>query len=221
MKYTYRSMATTAALVLAGGLALAGCQPNNSSSTNGASTQPGGASSTGTSVNGTSTTAAADSNPTAQSSSGGSGGNGSGGSATCQPSDLNISLSGQNNISGQIIQWIQLSNKTSKPCTMDGFAGVDLVGTADGKSGYDWPLERDSEHYSTVTLNPGEAAYFGIYYLPWSSGDGSKIDVTKIELTPPNTTTTVTLSFSATILLQDAATHPGTYLTPIQLGRLN
>lgn len=222
MKYTYRSMATTAALVLAGGLALAGCQPNNSSSTSGASTQPGGAPSTGTSANGTSTTAAADSNPTAQSS-GGSGGNGSGsgGSATCQPSDLNISLSGQNNVSGQIIQWIQLSNKTSKPCTMDGFAGVDLVGTADGKSGYDWPLERDSEHYSTVTLNPGEAAYFGIYYLPWSSGDGSKIDVTKIKLTPPNTTTTVTLPFSATILLQDAATHPGTYLTPIQLGRLN
>jgi hypothetical protein len=104
---------------------------------------------------------------------------------------------------------------------MDGFAGVDLVGTANGKSDYDWPLGRDSEHYAKVTLQPGESAYFGIEYLPWASGDGSKIAVTKVKLTPPNTTTTVTLSFSAAILLQDAATHPGTFLTPIELGRLN
>ena len=42
--------------------------------------------------------------------------------------------------------------------------------------------------------------------------------MTKIELTPPNTTTTITLSFTGSVLLQDAATHPGTYLTPIALG---
>lgn len=208
----YRSVTKAAASVLAGGLALAGCQSNNSggSTSNAVVTTPTGASSTTTSA---SSTTAANAASTAS-------GDGAA-TRTCQAGDLDISLSGQNEVSGQIIEWIQLSNKTSQPCTMDGFAGVDLVGAANGKSDYAWPLGRDSEKYSKVTLNPGEAAYFGITYLPWASGDGNKLAVTKIRLTPPNTTTTVTLSFSASVLLQDAATHPGTYLTPIALGRLN
>lgn len=220
----YRSVTMAAALVLAGGLTLAGCQSDKSggsASGAGATTQQGGAPSTGTN---TSTTAAAatsaSARTTGQSSTGGGGG-GNSGSSICQAGDLNVSLASQNEVSGQIIQWVQLENKTAKACTMDGFAGVDLVGSANGKSDYDWPLGRDSEHYSKFTLKAGESAYFGIKYLPWASGDGTKIDVAKIKLTPPNTTTTVTLSFSAAILLQDAATHPGTYLTPIALGRLN
>lgn len=217
----YRSVTMTAAVVLAGGLTLAGCQSGGSggaASGAGATTPAGGVSSTGTS---TSTTAAASSVSTGQSSTGSTSGSSGSKSEVCQAGDLDISLASQNDVSNQVIQWVQLENKTSTACTMDGFAGVDLIGSANGKPDYDWPLGRDSEHYSKFTLNPGESAYFGIEYLPWASGDGTKIDVAKIRLTPPNTTTTVTLAFSAAILLQDAATHPGTYLTPIALGRLN
>jgi Protein of unknown function (DUF4232) len=131
---------------------------------------------------------------------------------------LKISLDGQNNVSSQIIEWVQLENSTSSPCTMDGFAGVNLVGSANGQSNYTWPLTRDSESYSQIVLKSGESAYFGIKYLPWASGDGSEINVANIVLTPPNTTTSITLPWSTSVELQDSATAPGTYLTPVALG---
>ena len=236
-----RPLTMTAACVLMGGLALAGCSSsggtgNGSSGGNAggatATTQAGGAANAGatTAANAGSTaqagsTGGTDSGGTGAGNGTGNGGansssvsSGSNGYATCQTKNLKISLSGQNTVSSQVIQWVQLSNAGSSPCTMDGFAGVDLVGSANGQANYSWSLERDSETYSKITLKAGEAAYFGIKYLPWSSADSAPIKVDKIELTPPNTTTTVTLSFSASIVLQDGATHPGTYLTPIALG---
>ena len=92
---------------------------------------------------------------------------------------------------------------------------------AGGKPGCNWSLERGSEKCSKITLKSGEAAYFGVKgvkYLPWAAGDSAAINVTKIELTPPSTTTAVTLPWSASVVLQDQATHPGTHLTPIALG---
>ena len=211
-----------AASIALGGLTLAGCQANASGSASGSSstTQSSGAASAApVNAQGTSS-AAAGSTTTSQSGSG----NGSSGGSTatsygiCQSSDLRISLASQDNISSQIVQWVQLTNAASTPCTMDGFAGVNLVGSANAKPGYSWPLGRDSESYSKITLQVGESAYFGIKYLPWASGDGSELSVADIVLTPPNTTTSVTLPWKAGVLLQDAATHPGTYLTPIALG---
>ena len=214
-----------AASIALGGLTLAGCQANASGSANGSSstTQAAGAASAApVNAQGTSS-AAAGSTSTSQSGSGNGGSGSSGGSTAtsyriCQSSDLRISLASQDNISSQIIQWVQLTNAASTPCTMDGFAGVNLVGSANAKPGYSWPLGRDSESYSKITLQVGESAYFGIKYLPWASGDGSELSVADIVLTPPNTTTSVTLPWKAGVLLQDAATHPGTYLTPIALG---
>jgi hypothetical protein len=142
----------------------------------------------------------------------------SSGDGICQASGLKISLDGQNELSSQIVEWVQLENTTSTPCTMDGFAGVNLVGSAHGQSNYAWPLTRDSESYSKIVLQPGESAYFGIKYLPWASGDGIEINVANIVLTPPNTTASITLPWSASVELQDSATAPGTYLTPVALG---
>jgi hypothetical protein len=211
----------TAACVLTGGLALAGCSSSgNSGNGSGSSNGSGGGSAVGSTA--TAPTGGAGGNSAGGSGSGGANSssvsNSANGYATCQAKNLKISLSGQNTVSSQVIQWVQLSNAGSTPCTMDGFAGVNLVGSANGQSNYSWSLERDSESYSKITLKVGEAAYFGIKYLPWSSADSAPIKVAKIELTPPNTTTTITLSFSASIVLQDGATHPGTYLTPIALG---
>jgi flagellar capping protein FliD len=212
----------TAACMLMGGLTLAGCQgtSTNSASGSNATTQAtSGASAAAVNVQSTNTAGSeGTATATPQPDSGSNSGSGNSGYSTCQAGDLKISLSGQNNVSSQVIQWVQLSNDTSTPCTMDGFAGVNLVGSASGKSDYSWSLERDSESYSKITLQAGEAAYFGIKYLPWASGDSAPINVAKIVLTPPNTTTSVTLPWSASVLLQDEATHPGTYLTPIALG---
>jgi hypothetical protein len=221
-----RSMTMTAACVLTGALALVGCSSNTGGNGGGGTSASAGS----TAAANAGSTAQAGSTGGSGSTSGNSGSSGNNGEstgsntgttgyATCQASSLKIALSGQNPVSGgQVTQWVQLSNATSTPCTMDGFAGVNLVGSARGQSNYSWSLERDNEKYSKLTLKPGEAAYFGITYLAWMSADSAPINVTKIELTPPNTTTTITLPFSASIVLQDEATRPGTFLTPIALG---
>ena len=217
----------TAACVVMGGLALAGCQANGGSSASGSgattttTTAASAAAVNAQSTNTTSTssTTTAGSGATTSQSGGGSNSGGSGSNdGICQASDLKISLAGQNAVSSQIVEWVQLTNTTSTPCTMDGFAGVNLVGSASGQSNYTWPLTRDSEAYSQIVVKPGESAYFGIKYLPWASGDGTEINVANIVLTPPNTTTSITLPWSASVELQDAATAPGTYLTPVALG---
>ena len=200
-------VAAMAACVVMGGIVLGGCQAKGGSGVGGSSAA--GVQATGTvSVQGTSSRSAATSDSGGESSSYG----------ICQASGLKISLDGQNKLSSQIVEWVQLSNTTSTPCTMDGFAGVNLVGSAHGESNYAWPLTRDSESYSKIVLTPGESAYFGIKYLPWASGDGTEINVANIVLTPPNTTTSITLPWSASVELQDSATAPGTYLTPVALG---
>jgi hypothetical protein len=103
-----------------------------------------------------------------------------GGSASCQVSKLYFALGANTAGSGDRTQVVDLTNKGSAACTMDGFAGVDLIGIA--------------------------------------TGDGTEIDVTPLVITPPNTSSSAQLTWSAGILLQDAATHPGTHITPIAAG---
>ena len=237
----FRKVAMTAACVVMGGLLLAGCQTSggvgaSGGSGSGASGKATGVAS-GAAVNAQSTntgsaattgSGAGDGATTGQSGSGGSGSSGNSGGDSgsdsgsgygiCQVGELKISLDGENSVSSQVIEWVQLTNTGSAPCTMDGFAGVNLVGSASGQSNYTWPLTRDSEAYSEITVKSGESAYFGIKYLPWASGDGAEISVANIVLTPPNTTTSITLPWSVGVMLQDASTTPGTYLTPVSLG---
>jgi hypothetical protein len=141
-----------------------------------------------------------------------------GGSTVCQASDLTFALGANTAGSGDRTQVVDMTNKGSAACTMDGFAGVDLVGTANGQSNYRWPLVRTNDAYSKVTLRAGDSAHFSIKYLPFAAGDGTEIGVTSLAMTPPNTYSSARLTWSAGILLQDAATHPGTYITPITAG---
>ena len=57
-----------------------------------------------------------------------------------------------------------------------------------------------------------------IAYLPFATGDGTEIIVSSLAITPPNKYSTAQLPWSVGILLQDAATRPGTRLTPITVG---
>jgi Protein of unknown function (DUF4232) len=141
-----------------------------------------------------------------------------GGSNICQASDLTFALGANTAGSGDRTQVVDMTNKGSAACTVDGFAGVDLVGTASGQSNYRWPLVRTNDAYSKVTLRAGDSAHFSIKYLPFAAGDGTEIGVTSLAITPPNTYSSARLTWSAGILLQDAATHPGTYITPITAG---
>lgn len=213
----FRSSMSVAFCVFAVGLGAVGCSSGNSSSSSNApaTTSPANSPSTTQAGAGTSapaSTATATQAATQQPQPAASGG-------TCQPANLSFTFGAKTGATTQPTQVVDLTNQGTSACTMDGFPGVDLVGVADGQQNYTWPLVRASVSYSKVTLQPGGTAHFGLTYLPGTSGDGSTlISVTKLVITPPNDYTHAELTWNQDIVLQDAATHPGTYITPVAAG---
>jgi hypothetical protein len=204
----FRTSTAVTACVFAAGLTIAGCTSGSSSSSSaGSATTP--AASASSTAQGSSAASAASSSPPAQA---------AGSAATCQPADLGFALGAKSGGTGQQTLAVDLTNKGSSACTMDGFPGVNLVGAANGKKDYTWPLVRSSAGYSKVTLQPGGIAHFDLRYLPGVSGDGINITVAKMVITPPNAYTHAEVTWSQPVLLQDAATHPGTYITPVVSG---
>jgi hypothetical protein len=134
---------------------------------------------------------------------------------TCAEAQLRYSFGGRYGNPTQRIQVIKLTNKGSSACTLRGFPGVELIGTVLKTKNYRWPLVQQRAHYSTVTLRPGRTAHFNLIYLPFAAGDGNPIAVREIVIIPPNDSRHATLTWHQQVLLQDAATHPGTYNSPV------
>lgn len=219
-----RTATSAAFCVFAVGLGVAGCSSGNSSSsssapaattptTTPAATQPSTANGTGTAT-GTAAPAATQSQAAASGS-------------TCQPANLSFTLGAKTGTATQPTQVVDLTNKGTSACTMEGFPGVNLVGAANGQQNYTWPLTRASASYASqngqgvaqVTLQPGKTAHFDLRYLPGTAGDGNTlIKVSHLVITPPNDYSTGELTWGQDIVLQDAATHPGTYIMPVVAG---
>lgn len=107
---------------------------------------------------------------------------------------------------------VTLTNKGAKSCVMKGYPGVDLVGGPTR-----WSLTRQtSESRSTVTVRPGATTTFVIFYLPFDKGDGQEFRPKSIVITPPDETHSHSLPWTySSVLLQDGATRPGTYVGPV------
>ena len=172
--------ATTAAITLTtAGFIVAGCSTNaGSPATTSATTPAATASSAAT----PSSIAQVSSQPAAPPSSQPAP---AAGSATCQATNLGYALGAVTGTSAQRTQVVDLTNKGSSACSLDGFPGVDLTGIANGQQDYTWSLVRQSASYSTVTLQPGGTAHFSLIYLPGTSAS-TDITVTKLVMTPPN-----------------------------------
>lgn len=138
-------------------------------------------------------------------------------SGTCRAAALSYGLGALTGTSAQRTQVVDLTNKGSSACTLQGFPGVDLDGLANGQQNYTWSLERQSVSYAAVTLQPGETGHFSLVYLPDNSASGD-MAVTKLVITPPNDYTQAELTWNQSVLLQDGATRPGTYVTPVVAG---
>ncbi|WP_328556990.1 DUF4232 domain-containing protein [Streptomyces sp. NBC_00358] len=149
-------------------------------------------------------------------SSSGTGGTGtSTGAARCHTAGLGFSFgSGDGKVSSSDDQQrgaVVLKNKTSAACTLQGFPGVDLKSSSGS-----WSLTRSSVAPKKVTLPAGSSATFTITFLPWTQGSGTEFKATSVVVTPPNETTSATLAWpGGSLLLQDGATHPGTYTGPV------
>ena len=198
----FRTSTAVTVCVFAASVTVAGCSSSSSSAVPAAtsSASPGSTAQAGA------TAATQSSSPQAQA------------AGTCQPADLSLALGAKSGVTSQQTLAVDLTNKGSSACTMEGFPGVNLVGAANGKQDYAWPLLRSSASYSKVTLQPGGTAHFDLTYLPGVSGDGTNITVAKIVITPPNDYTQAEVTWSQPVLLQDGATHPGTYITPVVSG---
>jgi hypothetical protein len=121
-----------------------------------------------------------------------------------------------------------MTNHASATCTMKGFPGVDVIGDTSGQSSYDWTLTHSSANGTKVTLRPGATAHFDVVYLSGdlASGGGSEnvISVQRMVITTPgqpdqgDDTVQGSLDWFQSVVLQDGATHPGTYVTPVVSG---
>jgi hypothetical protein len=154
---------------------------------------------------------------------GGSTNGGSGGglaaAAKCRTADLGFQLDGQEpkEVSGQGHVTVTLTHKGTAPCSLNGFPGVALKSS----SGLTWSLPRQtSVKPRALTLDPGGDAYFRITYLSYQSegnSRGSEFRTTTFTLTPPGETRGKELKWphGTTLLHQEAATHPGTFVGPV------
>ena len=202
------SVAAAAGLAAAG-FVVAGCSSSSSSPASPAATTPAASSSA---------TAASTAQAAAQPSSSSSAVPGqAAGTTTCQAGQLGYALGAVTGTAAQRTQVVDLTNKGSSACTLQGFPGVDLNGLANGQQNYTWSLERQSVSYAAVTLRPGESGHFSLIYLPGNSVGGD-MSVTKLVITPPNDYTQAEVTWNQSVVLQDGATHPGTYVTPVVLG---
>jgi hypothetical protein len=105
---------------------------------------------------------------------------------------------------------VLMRNSSGSTCTVKGFPGVDL------RAGDTWSLVRTARSASTVTLTSGASASFIISYLPFEAGSGVEFKARSVVITPPNETTSVTLTWpGGSVLRQDGATHPATYVGPV------
>jgi hypothetical protein len=219
-----RTSMSVAFCIFAAGLGAAGCSSGNSSSS--ASSSASGSATTSPAVPPSTAAEAGTGTPTpaATQQSQAVAGNG-----VCQAANLSFTLGAKiaSTASTQPTQVVDLTNKGTSACSLEGFPGVNLVGVANGQQNYTWPLTRASASYASqsgqgiakVTLQPGGTAHFDLLYLPGTAGDGSTlISVSHLVITPPNDYGNGQLTWNQSIVLQDAATHPGTYIMPVVAG---
>lgn len=220
----FRTSMLVAVCVFAVGLGVAGCSPSSSTASAAGSATTGSGS---TAQSGSGTPAVASSQPATASS---QPGQAAGAGSRCQAANLSFALGDSRQIAqGQRTLSVDMTSKGSTACTMAGFPTVDLIGDASGQPSYDWTVTRSSTtSFATVTLQPGATAHFDLVYLTGdlASGGGSKnvISVAKMVIKAPGDNSQSdsdiegSLPWAQEVVLQDAATHPGTYVMPVAAG---
>ncbi|MDL5155861.1 DUF4232 domain-containing protein [Actinomycetospora termitidis] len=132
----------------------------------------------------------------------------------CLLADVRPQVTATTGETGQRHTTVTWTNVTSSTCSMNGYGGVDLQGPPDPTFGPTYSLPRQtSVQPRAVRLAPGEKAHT---VVTWSPGDWTP---TKLLITPPDETHSAVLDWpGGGVSRQDGATHPGTYLGPVEAG---
>ena len=116
------------------------------------------------------------------------------------------------------------TNKSQRPCLLRGVPGADLHGPAD-PNGPVYTLTRQTNGVKDIHLRPGASASARLVVLPYSDGSVGSMGSTRwvptrLETIPPGETTPLTAQWPAglTVLRQDSATHPGSWIEPFAAG---
>ncbi|MFB7631193.1 DUF4232 domain-containing protein [Streptomyces sp. NPDC056149] len=110
---------------------------------------------------------------------------------------------------------VWLKNISGAPCRISGFPGVQLKGT----DGTTWDLQRSNKTPQPKVLKPNAHTSFTISLLPTTRADDKKVEPGQVLITPPNEKKHFQLQwpFGGAILDQSGATHPGTFVNPINV----
>jgi hypothetical protein len=125
--------------------------------------------------------------------------------------------------SGQLTVPIVYTNTSKKPCRIWGVPGVDLHGPADPNGPvYSLPRPGADQAQQRFTLVPGASATATITYLTDTPGSVGSFGSTgwvpaQVVTTPPGDTSSLTMPWTTgdTVLRQDSATRPGTFVGPL------
>jgi hypothetical protein len=135
--------------------------------------------------------------------------------ARCHTGELKASLGKiTGNAETQSNVPLTFTNIGKTACRMRGFPGVDLVGADVQPWGPTYSLPRTTDKPTTVVLPPGGSVSAIVTFLWGEPGDSNTWFPAKLVTTPPDETTSLTVPWPAktSVMRQDAATHPGTYV---------
>ncbi|WP_275462725.1 DUF4232 domain-containing protein [Streptomyces noursei] len=110
---------------------------------------------------------------------------------------------------------VWLKNISGSPCRISGFPGVQIKGT----EGTTWDLRRSGAAPQPKVLKPNAHTSFTIMLLPGTRADDHKVEPGLVLITPPNEKKHFQLQwpYGGAILDQSGATHPGTFVNPVNV----
>ncbi|HWE69987.1 MAG TPA: DUF4232 domain-containing protein [Acidimicrobiales bacterium] len=170
------------ASVCLGGLVLAACSSGSPTATTVTTTTP-----TTAAPSTTSTTAAHATTTTAAS-----------GTAACTTANLTASVYGSSGAAGTIETTIALKSTLSTSCTFGGYPGLGMTGS-NGASLTTTVVRKGNYPFTamapiTVTLAPGQSAYFNMGYSDVPTGSATSCPAAaNLVITPPNSYTSLTI----------------------------
>ncbi|MGH9044529.1 MAG: DUF4232 domain-containing protein [Acidimicrobiales bacterium] len=143
------------------------------------------------------------------------------GGRRCQRSQLDVQLTGTAQAQAQYQLVLEFANTSSSPCTLVGFPDFELVGPlSNGSDNYD--PARQQVTYAPVTLVPGESAHANFFVLPGPDlcDGGQAWEPTEAIVTLPGATNPIDVGWPGGSVdnCQGGATHPGTFIGPIEAG---
>ncbi|MCF3125711.1 DUF4232 domain-containing protein [Streptomyces arenae] len=203
MKLTHASKTLLAGLALIGSLSLTACNgddtaggssdtaPAGSSSSSSSGGSSSGGSGGGGSSSGSGTSGKSDGD-SPQGTAAGTGSNENGTVEICRSDELEVSATDNTTGEEEGVVTVAFKNGGGRDCSVNGYAGVDLK-TATGDT---LSVDRNGEQVHPDILKDGETAAFNIEF-PVNNTGGSGVRVTKILVTPPNETKTVTVDWPA------------------------